>query len=163
MTYSYADEYIPVDLHSHKQYLAILAMLKKDTKRIVLVQIDGVKKDDPIVENAHHMMTLQNKEIVSEWLGTCAPGRGAVQYTFQSSDEFFGYLCTFDAFFLWEPHPAKPHVGYTQLRSTDFGNDDIAFLDQNNRLLFYTTTHEGFAWIHKQYDCPLLHFSPSFS
>lgn len=158
MAYVYADEYVDVDLYSHKQYLAILEMLKKDTKKIVLVQIDGPDDTDSVVENAQIMMPLKNKEIVSEWLGTIAPGRGAVQYTFKSNDEFFGYLCRFESFFLWDKHPTKPHMGYTVLRDTEFGIDDIAFLDKNDTILFYTTTHEGFAWMKAEYDAPILHF-----
>jgi len=158
MAYTYADEYVDVDLYNHKQYLSILSMLKKDTRKIVLVQIDGPEDNDPIVETAQMMMRQENKEIVSEWLGTIAPGRGAVQYTFKSNAEFFAYLCTFEAFFLWEKHPIKPHMGYTQLQRTAFGIDDIAFLDEDDTILFYTVTHEGFAWMHSKYDSPILYF-----
>jgi len=61
-------------------------LLKKDTKSIVIVQIDGPNAADPIIENAQNMMTLKSKEIVNEWLGTMAPGRGAVQYVFKSRE-----------------------------------------------------------------------------
>ena len=157
MAYHYAEDYVEVDLYSRQQYLAILDMLKKDTESVVIVQIDGPNDADPIVETARNRMQLKSEETVSEWLGTIAPGRGAAQYTFESSAEFFGYLATLESFFLWK-NPAKPHMGYMQLHRTDFGIDDIAFLDRNDTLLFYTTTHEGFAWMRADYDAPLLHF-----
>ena len=102
-------------LKSRSQYLHILNAIRKDTEKIIIVQIDGEDKEDPIVNAAKRMMTLENKEIVSEWFGTIAPGRAAIKYTFLKQREFFGYLSSFESFFIVESE--NPY----KVRITDFG------------------------------------------
>ena len=89
-------------LKSRSQYLDILNTIRKDTERIIIVQIYGEDKEDPVVNAAKEMMTLENREIVSEWLGTIAPRRAAIKYTFLKKREFFGYLSSFESFFYCE-------------------------------------------------------------
>lgn len=136
---------VPVWIENHRQYLEILDRVRKDTALIVLVQIDGADEEDPIVKTAKQMMLLEKQETVDHWLGTIAPGRGAARYVFRKHRSFFGYLATFESFFLVKS--IDPLV----VETTDFGMDDIAFLDQNGELLFYTTTHEGYANLHCKY------------
>lgn len=138
---------VPIDISDHKKYLDILNIIRKDTAKIVIVQIDGYNKDDAIIETAQNMMILEKREIVSEWYGTIAErGRGAIKYTFIKNREFFGYLSTFESFFICK----NTKNGY-EVECTNFGLDDIAFLGANDELLFYTTTHEGFADINKKF------------
>ena len=136
---------VPVWIETHKQYLEILNQVRKDTALIVIVQIDGVDREDSVVETAKQMMSLEKQETVSRWLGTIAPGRNAARYVFRKHRSFFGYLATFESFFLVKS--MDPFV----VEATDFGMDDIAFLDQNGEPLFYTTTHEGYANLHRKY------------
>ena len=136
---------VPLTIINCNQYLDILNKIRKATAKIVIVQIDGLKEDDPVVETAKQLMILEKQEIVDKWFGTIAPGRKAVQYTFQKKREFFGYLSTFESFFIVKSE--NPYV----VEETDFGMDDIAFLDQNGELLFYTTTHEGYAYLNERF------------
>lgn len=136
---------VPVWIENRRQYLEILEQIRKDTALIVLVQIDGADEDDPVVTAAKQMMRLEKQETVSRWPGTIAPGRKAARYVFRKHRSFFGYLAGFESFFLVKSR--SPFV----VEATDFGMDDIAFLDQNGELLFYTTTHEGYASLHRKY------------
>ncbi len=133
-----------IDISSHQDYLKLLNIIRKDTAKIIIVQIDGYDKDDPVVNTAKSMMILENEEIVSEWIGTTTIGRKAVQYTFIKNRDFFSYLASFEAFFETEDNEDLD-------TDTDFGLDDIAFLDSNGELLFYTTTHEGYAYLNRKY------------
>ena len=112
---------VPVWIETHRQYLELLDLIRKDTAWIVLVQIDGADEDDPIVETAKQMMTLEKQETVDRWMGTIAPGRNAARYVFRKHRSFFGYLATFESFFLVKSR--DPFV----VEGTDFGMDDIAF------------------------------------
>ena len=78
-------------LKSHSQYLDLLNAIREDTERIILVQTDDDDQTDPVVNAAKEMMTLEKREIVSEWLGTISPGRDAIQYTFLIKRKFFDY------------------------------------------------------------------------
>ena len=135
---------VPITITNHTQYIDILNKIRKATAKIIIVQINGFVKDDPIVETAKQMMILEKQEIVDRWFGTIAPGRKAVQYTFQKKRAYFGYLSDFESFFIVESE--NPY----EVAETDFGFDDIAFIDQNGEMLFYTTTHEGYAYINEQ-------------
>lgn len=135
---------VPITITNHRQYLDILKKVRKETAKIIIVQIDGLVKDDPIIQTARQMMILEKRENVNRWLGTISHGWCAVQYTFKMNWEFFDYLSDFESFFI-----VKSENPYYVAR-TDFGLDDIAFLDQNEEILFYTTTHEGHAYINKR-------------
>lgn len=136
-----------IELSNHKQYLEILNKTSKLTSKIVIVQIDGPDKEDEIVNTAFRIMPLENKEIVNEWYGTIAEGsRGAIKYTFIKKHSFFEYLASFESFFIGK---IDKYNNYDVIY-TDFGIDDIAFLGDNGELLFYTTTHEGEAYLNEK-------------
>lgn len=149
MKHAYADvmsdNCVPITLKTHSQFLDILDAIRKDTVKIVIVQIHGEDPKDPIVNQAKERMLLEKQEIVSRWFGTVAPGRGAVQYTFLKNRDFFSFLSSLESFFL-----VISENPYT-VKKTGFGFDDIAFLDKNGDVLFFTTTHEGDAHLNKRY------------
>ncbi len=135
---------VSVDICNRKQYLDVLNKIRKLTHKIIIVQIEGPVENDPIINIACSMLHLEKKEIVSEWYGTIAErGRGAVQYTFsavRNRKEFFGWLASLDSF--WDGIDVND----------DFPNarfDDIAFLDEHGKLLFYSTTHEDYFAVRK--------------
>ena len=133
-------------LKTRSQYLGILDLIRKDTARIIIVQIDGEDKKDPVVKKAVETMTLEKKESVSEWPGTVKLGGApAVQYTFLKTGDFFDYLSRLESFFLVTSE--NPY----RVKKTGFGYDDVAFLDGDGELLFFTITHEGDAFLNKRY------------
>ncbi|MBR3459609.1 MAG: hypothetical protein IKH21_02300 [Clostridia bacterium] len=138
-------DYTDVILNSHSQYLNILNLIRKNTERVTIVQIDGRDDGDVIVSTAKELMPLEKTEIVDSWFGTKAPGRAAVQYTFLKKRAFFDYLCSLESFFIVTS--TNPY----RVKRTDFGLDDIAFLDGSGHLLFYTVTHEGYACLSNRY------------
>ena len=69
-----------IDITSHQDYLDILNTIRKDTAKIIIVQIDGYDKDDPVVNTAKSMMTLESEEIVSKWIGTITGGAKAYEH-----------------------------------------------------------------------------------
>lgn len=136
---------IPVEIKNHQEYIDILNKLKEKTKYIILVQINGYDEEDEIVAYANSVMELEQKGEVRKWLGTITRGGKAVQYTYVASKAFFKYLYGFSSFFF---NTTSRGCGF-QVIDTEFGLDDIAFLDQDRNVLFYTTTHEGYANIEK--------------
>lgn len=138
------EKIILINLTSHEQYLDILKKLKSKTAYIVLVQIDGEDKNDLNLVKALKHMELIGKKKVNEWLGTRTSGLRAVRYIFKSDERYFKYLSNFDSFFF----NTTDKWGCDAVEKTDFGFDDIAFLDKNKQVLFFTITHEGCAAIH---------------
>ncbi len=133
----------PVLLESNQQYLDLLKSLKKRTAYIVLVQICGEDSEDKNLQAALQYMRLLQKKSVRKWLGTIRWDNRAVEYIFEADVRFFKYLKTFSSFFF----NRKTAEGWDDVEETDFGQDDIAFLDSQKQVLFYTTTHEGDAYI----------------
>ena len=131
------DRFTRITLSHRKEYLALLDALRKLTKKIVLVQVDGPVENDPIVQAACSMLQLESRAVVREWCGTVTKGGGAVQYTFsttQNRREFFALLTSLDSF--WE--------GIERIGECDAAAyyNDIAFLGDEDRVLFFSTTHE---------------------
>lgn len=136
------DHCVPVELTNHEQYLRLLEKLRKKTVYIMLVQINEEDEREPILAKALSCMELVERRCVSKWLGTVRKGPKAPRYLFRADDRFFKFLKGFPAFFF----NRKDGWGCDIVEETDFGQDDIAFLDQERSVLFYTTTHEGYAY-----------------
>ncbi len=133
------------DISSHEQFVELLLKLRKLTKYITIVQIDGEKKNDPVISKAMYKMTLLDKYNALEWYGTHRSHGYATVYEFDVKDKsFFSDLMEYEAFYI----PAESRSGEYCPERTSFGLNDIAFLDSDKRPLFYTTTHEGFSVIH---------------
>lgn len=132
---------VPIQLTNNEQYLSLLDRLAPKTAYIILVQICGDDIDDKVVNYANSCMKQLEKKKVSKWLGTITKGGRAIQYTYQADKRFFKFLKSFPSFFL----NRQDAWGCDVVEETEFGQDDIAFLDQNYHVLFFTTTHEGYA------------------
>ncbi|MCI8869014.1 MAG: hypothetical protein HFF39_00475 [Lawsonibacter sp.] len=134
---------VPVELSDHDRYLDLLNQLKEKTAYIMLVQVSGPDSGDPVVEQAESCMRRLERNTVQEWPGTVTLGRGGEQYVYAAAGAFFEYLKQFPSFFF----RFQDSWGCCGVSDTGFGYDDIAFLDGEQRLLFYTTTHEGYAYL----------------
>ena len=136
---------VSLELTSHEQYLALLNTLKHTTAYIAIVQINGHDAQDKIISLAESCMQLIEKKHVCKWPGTITRGRRAVQYLYKADKQFFKLLQDFPSFFFNRRDP----WGCDLVEETAFGQDDIAFLDKSRNLLFFTTTHEGCAYIER--------------
>lgn len=128
-------------LTSHDQHLRLLDILEKRTRTIEIVQICDEDLDEPLIGAA--MPFLIKKERVNKWHGTRQGGRGSPKFTLRADKAFFAYLRKYECFF--RSMADENRLDY--IRETDFGLDDIAFIDSGGAVLFYTTTHEGYAYI----------------
>lgn len=133
------------DISSHEQFVELLFKLRKLTKYITIVQIDGEKKNDPVISKAMEKMILLDKYKALEWHGTLHLGHCGMVYEFDVKDKsFFSDLMEYEAFYI----PATSRNGEYRPEYTSFGLNDIAFLDRDKGPLFFTTTHEGFSAVH---------------
>lgn len=130
-----------IHLTSHEQHLRLLNILEKRTQTIEIVQICSEDLDKPLVKAA--MPFLIKKERVNKWHGTKQGGRGSLKFTLRADKAFFKHLRKYECFF----RGMTDDNGLDSVRETDFGLDDIAFLDSGGAALFFTTTHEGYAYI----------------
>ncbi len=130
-----------IRLTSREQHLKLLDALEKRTRTIEIVQICGEDLDEPLIRAA--MPFLIKKELVNKWHGTKCGGRGAPRFTIRAAKAFFAHLRKYEGFF----RNLTNENGLDDFRETDFGLDDIAFLDSGGAVLFFTTTHEGYAYI----------------
>lgn len=129
-----------ITLATHKQHLKLLDILEKRTRTIEIVRICE-DSDVPLIRAA--MPFLIKKERVNKWHGTKQGGRGSLKFTLRADKAFFRHLRKYESFF----RNVIDENGLGEVRETDFGLDDIAFLDGGGAVLFFTTTHEGDAYI----------------
>ena len=128
-------------LTSHDQHLRMLNILENRTRTIEIVQICGEDLTEPLIKAA--IPFLINKVLVNKWHGTRRGGRGSPKFTVRADKTFFKHLRSYECFFL----STTDENGIDSVLETGFGLDDIAFLDSSGAALFYTTTHEGDAYI----------------
>lgn len=124
-----------LQLVSHEQHLELLDALEKTARTIEVVQICE-DECDPLIKEL--TLFIIKKERVNRWHGTWQGGRGSLKYTTSADRKVFVCLRKYEGFFR---STADGH------HTTDFGLDDIAFIDGGGAVLFYTTTHEGYAYI----------------
>lgn len=120
-------------LNHHDKYREMLKILEKKCEYIEYVLID--EEDTAFVEKFQRFVVSVKK--TNTWWGTKSARKSSV-YRLQSSKEIFRYLQTMETFCKYVRSDNGDIV-----EQTDFGMNDIAFLDEENVPLLYTTTHEG--------------------
>lgn len=119
----------------------MLRNLKHQTAYIILVQIDGEDEEDPNLQNALSSMKLLKQKKTGHWLGTITKRKCAVSYLFRADWQYFKYLESLSSFFFF----GEDKYGCDKVDTTEFCWDDIAFLDTDKKVFFFTTTHEIYA------------------
>lgn len=135
-----------VEIRDHDEYLEFLDMVRPFTHYIAIVQIDGYDAADPITREADACMESIGRYMTNEWPGTRTRGARAQVHMYKSSRDFFKYLYEFDSFFFND----RDEWGCDVVEKTDFGLDDIIFMDRNRQVVMYTTTHEGLIYINEE-------------
>lgn len=120
-------------LNHHDKYLEMMKILEKKCRYIEYVLID--EDDTTFVEKFERFIVLAKKK--NTWWGTKSARESKV-FRLQSSREIFEYLKKMETFCKY----VQSDRGDTVER-TEFGINDIAFLDEGKIPLLYTTTHEG--------------------
>lgn len=124
-------------LNSHEDYLKIIKLLKQKSKYIEYVLVD--EDDTRLVDKFKDLIvSVQPK---NKWWGTKSSKKSTV-YKLTVSKELFQYLQKFETF-------CKYTVSNTGdiSENTDFGFNDIAFFDDKDLPLLFTTTHEGYIYV----------------
>ena len=121
-------------LNSHADYLNVIKLLKQKSKYMEYVLVD--EDDTRIIDRFKDFVrSIQHK---NEWWGTKSSKRSKV-YRLMVSKELFQYLQKFETFCKYTVSDYEDVV-----ENTDFGMNDIAFFDNKNLPLLFTTTHEGY-------------------
>lgn len=178
-------------LTSNEQYLDVLRALEDRCEYIELVQVDGYGEDDLVVNFALENLTLIKEEEVEEWWNdSVVPNekimeiierakslgkdeeyiklfedelrdKKAVKYRFKADKVFFEHLRKYESFFINEGIESFNHIYYDTV-STDFGSDDISFIDKDGKPLFWTITGEGRAFYVDDLDLDMYLFREFF-
>lgn len=128
-----------VEIRDYDEYLELLNAVKPFTRYIAIIQIDGYDPEDQVVRAADSIMETAGRYRTRNWPGTRTRQDRAQVHMYKSNREFFRWLEDGDAFF----YNSQDEWGCDVVEKTDFGFDDIVFMDENQDVLMYTTTHEG--------------------
>jgi hypothetical protein len=120
---------VQIIISSHEQHIELLNKIRPLTKFIEIVIPYTDTPNDELILSFRPFLIERKK--VHEWTGTISGGKASTLYRYSSFDYLFERLCGYESFF------------------TSFGDNDIAFFDADNNVIFYTTTHEGYAFINE--------------
>lgn len=134
-------KYESITLTDHEQFLRLLSALEKETAVIEIVQICGEDTNEPLIKAV--IPFLIKEENVNKWHGTRCGGRSVPKFTARADKAVLAHLRKYEHFFI----NSCDEYGCDKVIETDFGLDDIAFLNKSGEPLFFTTTHEGYATI----------------
>lgn len=126
-------------LNNHKDYLKILEKIEKRCQYIEFVLVHHNTFNELVSKYQKDIISYQE---VSEWWGTISSDKiKSKYYKLKASKEIFNDLKKYETFckYIVYDNYQQDKIIYTA-----FGTDDIAFLDDNNNYLLYTTTHEGY-------------------
>lgn len=123
-------------LNEHDDYLKMLDILESKCLYIEYVLVFD-RKRDALIDKFSDDIISQDKTI--EWWGTITTP-ACKKYKIKASKELFNYLKSYETFVKYimkEGYPDK-------CINTDFGINDIAFFDDKEDAMLFTTTHEGY-------------------
>lgn len=124
-------------LNSRADYLNMIKLLKQKSEYIEYVLVD--EDDTRIIDRFKDLVvSIQPK---NKWWGTKSSKKSKV-YKLTVSKELFQYLQRFETFCKYIVSNEGDIVDYS-----DFGINDIAFFDDKELPLLFTTTHEGYITI----------------
>ncbi|MBE6836207.1 MAG: hypothetical protein E7515_08185 [Ruminococcaceae bacterium] len=140
------------EYNGHEDYLVLIDALQKCSEYVVIVQVHGeIDENDKHILKAKQSMELIEKRSVTEHCGTKTLGEANEKYVFKRIDgnaDFFKYLKGYNSFFDSDKLPKiKGNRNYQPFIKQNFGIDDICFLDENKKVLFFTVTHEHMSFI----------------
>lgn len=164
-------------LNKHDDYIKILYKLKEKCKYIDIVIINGGKTNEIIEKFKDNIIETR---LVSEWKGTTILESKNKLYRLLATEEIFKYLTKYETFCKYlkdenfeviteisdeefeknflidcsiqedeEEFEIEEKYG-DEVIITDFGYDDIAFYNEKNEVLLFTTTHEGYITVSEQ-------------
>lgn len=121
-------------LNNHNEYLQTLKQLENKCKYIEYVLVN--EDETEFIERFESLVI--SSELKNEWWGTKSSQKNKA-YKINSSNEIFKYLKQFETFCKYIVSK-KGDIA----EETDFGINDIAFFDDKDMPLLFTTTHEGY-------------------
>lgn len=123
-------------LNHHHEYVRVLKKLKQTCQYVEYVLIFGQDDEAGLPEELKDFVILE--AWTKKWWGTKSSHRRRL-YRIKWSDEVFAYLKQFETF-------CKSSFVHGKMiaEDTDFGQNDIAFFDDETIPLLFTTTHEGY-------------------
>jgi len=124
-------------LNSHSEYLQVMKRLENKCKYIDYILVDEDEKE--FIERFENLVI--SVKLKNRWWGTKSGGRSKI-YKLKTSKEVFKYLRQFETFCKYFVSD-KGDIA----EETDFGINDIAFFDDKEIPLLFTTTHEGYIMI----------------
>ena len=125
-------------LNNHKEYLEILNKLKTRCNYIEYVIVND--DDDSELTKKFKDLILLEKES-KKWWGTKSNHKRKL-YRLKWSNDIYKYLKNFETFCKYFFSDSGDIA-----EDTSFGQNDIAFFDDKDLPLLFTTTHEGFITI----------------
>ncbi len=124
-------------LNNHATYLQVISQLANKCQYIEYVLV--VEDENEFIE--HFKNLVISVKLKNKWWGTKSSGKCQV-YKLKASQEIFKYLKQFETFCKYIFSSREDVV-----ENTHFGINDIAFFDDKEIPLLFTTTHEGYITI----------------
>jgi len=124
-------------LNNHNEYLKIIKQLENKCNYIEYALVN--EEETKFIEQFND--SILSLELRNKWYGTKSSQKNKV-YKIKSSKEIFRYLKQFETFCKYTVSNNDDIV-----EETDFGINDIAFFDDKEIPLLFTTTHEGYITI----------------
>lgn len=129
-------------LNKHSEYLQVIRQLENKCRYIEYVLVN--EDETEFIEKFKSLII--SLELKNKWWGTTSSQKSKV-YKIKSSKEVFKYLKQFETFCKYTIFNNGDIVEDIDDIDTDFGINDIAFFDDKEMPLLFTTTHEGYITI----------------
>lgn len=126
-------------LNGHHAYIQVLKQLENSCIYIEYVLVN--EEDTAFLERFDNNIVSERYQ--NKWWGTKSGGKSKV-VRLRASKDMFAYLRRFETFCKYEGSDMGDLV-----TETAFGINDIAFFDNQQMPMLFTTTHEGYICVRK--------------
>ncbi|MDE7215167.1 MAG: hypothetical protein K2O08_00015 [Clostridia bacterium] len=126
--------YRSINLNEHSDYVRLLNIIHPKTRYIEYVVVD--EEDTRLIEKFEE--DIITEKLTNNWHGTKSSKRCRL-LKIRATFELFVYLKQFATFCVLKTGNWGDYA-----EATDFGINDIAFFDEKDQPILFTTTHEGY-------------------
>lgn len=141
---------IEIELNNTEDFVPYINKVFKYVKKIDYVILES--DNDP---NEKILRYMKDRNIgakkVKSWKGTTTRSENNLLYRFNASPIFKELLLGFDNFFTIKKREISKNVYSCSIEETKWGQSDIAFYDNKNKVISFIIAHEGDVLVSEEY------------
>lgn len=141
---------VEIELNNKEDFAIYINKVFKYVRKIEYVILEFDNKANKKILKYMKDNNIRPKKVKS-WKGTTTSSKSNLLYRFNASPLFKELLLGFDNFFTISKKEISKNVYSCSIEETNWGQSDIAFYDNKNKVISFVIAHEGDVLVSEEY------------